>query len=75
MVPSRQQEISCRMGIIPMNIEVFENKEFGQIRTVEDEGQILFCGKDIAAALGYANTKDALARHCKQDGVVKRYKK
>lgn len=42
------------------------------LRTVTDEnGNILFCGKDAAAALGYANTKDALARHCK--GVVKRY--
>lgn len=56
-----------------MDMQIFENAQFGVIRTVEDEGQILFCGKDIAAALGYANTKDALARHCKQDGVVKRY--
>lgn len=56
-----------------MDMQIFENAQFGAIRTVEDEGQILFCGKDIAAALGYANTKDALARHCKQDGVVKRY--
>lgn len=58
-----------------MDMQIFENAQFGVIRAAEDEGQILFCGKDIAAALGYANTKDALARHCKQDGVVKRYKK
>lgn len=56
-----------------MDMQIFENAQFGVIRAVEDEGQILFCGKDVATALGYANTKDALARHCK--GVVKCYKK
>ncbi|MBO1737042.1 Bro-N domain-containing protein, partial [Barnesiella sp. GGCC_0306] len=39
--------------------------------TITSSGQILFCGKDVATALGYANTKDALARHCK--GVVNHY--
>ena len=52
-------------------IHTFTSQRFGQIRTIEDEGRILLCGRDIATALGYANTKDALARHCK--GVVKRY--
>lgn len=52
-------------------LQAFTNAAFGTIRTIEDEGRILFCGRDIAAALGYANTKDALTRHCK--GVVKRY--
>ena len=52
-------------------IQVFQNSEFGDIRTVtEDGGKVLFCGRDIAAALGYSNTRDALNRHCK--GVVKR---
>lgn len=52
-------------------LQVFKNSEFGEIRTVtEDDGKVLFCGKDIAAALGYSNTRDALNRHCK--GVVKR---
>ena len=52
-------------------LQAFTNAAFGTIRTIEDEGRVLFCGRDIAAALGYANTKDALTRHCK--GVVKRY--
>ena len=39
------------------------------IRTVTKDGVTLWCGKDIATTLGYQNTKDALARHCK--GVVK----
>lgn len=41
------------------------------VRVVEEDGNVLFCGKDVATALGYVNTKDALARHCK--GVVKHY--
>lgn len=52
-------------------IRVFQNAEFGNIRTVEDDGKVLFCGKDIAEALGYTNPRKALADHCK--GVTKRY--
>ncbi|MFR4999825.1 MAG: phage antirepressor [Slackia sp.] len=52
-------------------IELFNNEAFGNLRIVEDEGRVMFCGKDIAEALKYANTKDALSRHCK--GVVKYY--
>lgn len=54
-----------------MTIIPFSSSEFGQLRTIEQDGQPLFCGKDAAAALGYVNTKDTLARHCR--GVVKRY--
>ncbi|MBV7432348.1 phage antirepressor KilAC domain-containing protein [Dermabacteraceae bacterium TAE3-ERU5] len=46
-------------------LQAFSNHEFGTIRTITSDGQTLFCGKDIATALGYANTKDALRRHCK----------
>ena len=52
-------------------LHAFTNHEFGTIRTLTSGGQILFCGKDVATALGYANTKDAMARHCK--GVVNHY--
>lgn len=51
-------------------LQVFENPRFGAIRTLEEGGKVLFCGKDVCAALGYSNTRDALFRHCK--GVVKR---
>lgn len=37
----------------------------------EHDGTPMFCGKDVATALGYANTNDALSKHCK--GVAKRY--
>lgn len=55
------------------DIQRFTSNEFGTIRTVEQDGKVLFCGKDVATALGYVNTKDALSRHCKSDGVVNRY--
>ena len=51
--------------------QTYEHKEFGNIRAVEVDGAVEFCGKDAAVALGYANANDALKRHCK--GVVKRY--
>lgn len=53
------------MSIIPFN---FESKE---IRVVEIDGEPWFVAKDVAVALGYTNTNDAISRHCK--GVVKRY--
>ena len=52
------------------HMEIFKNPEFGSIRTFEQDGKVLFCGLDIAVALGYSNPRDALRRHCK--GVVKR---
>lgn len=42
---------------------LFENSEFGTIRTFMINGEIWFVGKDVAVALGYSNTKDALASH------------
>lgn len=45
-------------------VKAFENPVFGQVRTTTDEkGEPWFVGKDVATALGYSNTKDALARH------------
>lgn len=51
-------------------LEIFEHPKFGQIRTITEDGKALFCGKDVASALGYKNTREAINRHCK--GVVKR---
>lgn len=44
-------------------LTVFENSAFGSVRTVELDGEPWFVGKDVATALGYSNTKDALAKH------------
>lgn len=54
------------------NIAVFNNQQFGEIRTIDEPNGIYFCGRDIATALGYSNTKDAIIRHCRKGGVVKR---
>ena len=51
-------------------IQAFENPEFGQVRMLEEDGKVLFCGRDVAVALGYSNPNDALTRHCR--GIVKR---
>lgn len=51
-------------------LQIFNNSDFGDIRTAEENGKVLFCGSDVAKALGYVNTKEALLRHCKDDGVA-----
>lgn len=49
------------------NLKIFENKEFGSIRTVEVDGQPYFIGKDVAEALGYAKARNAIAAHVSQE--------
>lgn len=51
-------------------IEIFNSPEFGSIRTLEQDDKVLFCGTDVATALGYSNPRDAIIRHCRY--VVKR---
>lgn len=51
-------------------IKIFENAEFGSVRTIEENGKVMFCGKDVAAALGYKDTVNTLKAHCKEDGVA-----
>lgn len=43
-------------------VQVFKNEEF-EVRTVEVDGEPWLVGKDVAEALGYSNTRDALATH------------
>lgn len=38
------------------NLQVFKNKEFGEIRTLIIDEETYFVGKDISAALGYSDT-------------------
>lgn len=45
------------------NLKIFENAEFGKIRTVELDGQPFFVGKDVAEALGYSDSFGALKKH------------
>lgn len=48
-------------------LQVFKNEEFGQIRTVEINGEPWFVGKDIANALGYKDTADVLKTKVDED--------
>lgn len=52
-------------------IQIFNNPEFGEVRTMEEDGKVLFVASDVAKALGYKNTSKAINDHCK--GVTKRY--
>ena len=51
-------------------LQLFKNEEFGELRTIEENGKILFCGNDIAKALGYVRPNDAISAHCR--ATVKR---
>ena len=52
------------------NIQIFNNPEFGEIRTLCEDDKVLFCGNDVAKALGYAVPRKALLDHC--PSVLKR---
>lgn len=46
--------------------EIFNSAEFGSVRTLETkDGKVLFCGADVAKALGYVRPNDAISAHCK----------
>ena len=52
-------------------IQVFENAEFGSIRTVEIDGNVWFVGKDVAVALAYSEPHKAVKRHVDEDDRMK----
>lgn len=47
------------------NLMVFNNENFGQVRTLTIENKPYFVGKDVAEILGYNEPHKAIARHCK----------
>lgn len=49
-------------------LQIFNNPEFGEIRTIEIDGEPWLVGKDVAVALGYSDTSDALKRHVQESG-------
>lgn len=55
-------------------LQIFNNEEFGNVRSLVIDNEPWFVGKDVAEALGYKNVRDSLARHIdsddKRDGVV-----
>ena len=53
-------------------LQIFNNSDFGNIRVVENGGEPWFVGKDIAEALAYKDTSDALKRHVDNDDKLTR---
>ena len=54
-------------------LQIFNNEEFGKIRTVTINNEPWFVSKDVATALGYSNSRDAISKHVFDDdkGVAK----
>lgn len=52
-------------------LKLFQSPEFGQVRTVMKDGEVLFAATDVAKCLGYVNPQQAIRQHCKEQGVTK----
>lgn len=53
-------------------VQIFNNPNFGQIRTLEVNNQPYFVGNDIALALGYAKPRNAILQHVDNEDALKR---
>lgn len=54
-------------------LQIFQNAEFGSVRTATIDGEPYFVGKDVATILGYSNLRDAISKHVDDEdkGVAK----
>ena len=50
---------------------IFSNPEFGNVRTIVEDDKVLFCGSDVARALGYDRPVEAVRYHCKNGTLIK----
>lgn len=55
-----------------MDVQVFNNEEFGQVRTLEIDGVPYFVGKDVAEVLGYSDTNQAIRSHVDEEDKLTR---
>lgn len=46
-------------------VRAFDNPEFGKVRILNENDEILFCASDVAKALGYTNPNKAVNDHCR----------
>lgn len=53
-------------------VTVFNNEEFGDVRTIMIDNEPWFVGRDVAIALGYAKPLNALSTHVEKDDSLKR---
>lgn len=47
------------------NLEIFSSNEFGELRTINENGKIMFVASDVAKMLGYSKPANAIATHCR----------
>ena len=52
------------------NLKVFENDEFGQLSVIVKNNKEYIEAIEVATILGYSNPRDAISRHCNEEGVV-----
>jgi anti-repressor protein len=55
------------------DIQVFNNPQFGDVRTAGTAQEPIFCASDICRALGYTNGPKAIKDHCDEGDITKRY--
>jgi prophage antirepressor-like protein len=66
-----ENKLQMTKGATMNELQIFNNNQFGEMRTIEEGDKIFFCGADVAKALGYTNSSKALTDHCRC--VTKRY--
>ena len=59
-----------KRGVIVNELQIFNNEEFGEIRTITKDGEPWFVGKDITEKLGYQNGSRDIARHVDEDDQI-----
>lgn len=61
------------MGVIYLNeLQIYENPEFGKMRSIQIDGEPWFVGKDVAAALGYGDTDQVIRNHVDDEDKLTR---
>ena len=60
---SPDKKLETQEGEAMNELKVFNSEEFGDVRTVTINGDPWFVGKDVAAALGFTNPRDAISTH------------
>ena len=51
-------------------MEKFQSEEFGTLRTMDEGGKTLFCGRDVAKALGYKNPNEAVRKYTRGERIT-----
>ena len=71
--PAKNGAQSSKNKKVAAPVCVFENPEFGMVRTATDEkGEPWFCAKDLCDALGYKKSSDSVKQHVRCDDTMKR---